>query len=111
VEFKPSWINVTYHRTETIIRKNAEGVQEKVDVHKRPGTVGNCAAIMNHYNEDPVPHIFCGSFSNTDEACQKVGTEWLIQQSKELMAAGVPILHYYTLGKPQAIRNVCQNVY
>ena len=279
MEFKPSWINVTYHRSETIIRSNAAGVEEKVDVRKRPGTVGICAAIMNHYNVDAVPHIICGGFSKretedalidlqflgidnvlvlrgdaekgqktfvpehngnkqaiellkqvvglnngiyldkdiingsksnfcmgvsgypekhfeapsmefdlqkakekvdagaqyimtqmffdnkkyfeyveacrsigitvpiipglkpitnkkqltvlpnifyvdippdlsaamfaatTDEACEQVGTEWLIQQSKELKAAGVPVLHYYTLGKPKVIKDVCKSVF
>ena len=279
MEFKPSWINVTYHRSETIIRTNAAGVEEKVDVRKRPGTVGICAAIMNHYNVDAVPHIICGGFSKretedalidlqflgidnvlvlrgdaekgqktfvpedngnkqaiellkqvvglnngiyldkdiingsktnfcmgvsgypekhfeapsmefdlqkakekvdagaqyimtqmffdnkkyfeyvdacrsmgitvpiipglkpitnkkqltilpnifyvdipsdlstamlaatTDEACEQVGTEWLIQQSKELKAAGVPVLHYYTLGKPKVIKDVCYSVF
>ena len=279
MEFKPSWINVTYHRSETLVRKNAAGVDEKVDVRKRPGTVGICAAIMNHYNVDAVPHIICGGFSKretedalidlqflgidnvlvlrgdaekgqktfvpepngnhqaidllkqvvalnngeyldkeiingsrtnfcmgvsgypekhfeapsmefdlqiakqkvdagaqyimtqmffdnkkyfeyvdacrsiginvpiipglkpitnkkqltvlpnifyvdipadlrsameaatTDEACEQVGTEWLIQQSKELKAAGVPVLHYYTLGKPKVIKDVCKNVF
>ena len=279
MEFKPSWINVTYHRSETIIRKNAAGVEEKVDVRKRPGTVGICAAIMNHYNVDAVPHIICGGFSKretedalidlqflgienalllrgdaekgqktfvsepngnqqaidlllqvvglnkgeyldkeivngsrtnfcmgvagypekhleapsmefdlqrakekvdagaqyimtqmffdnkkyfeyvdacrsiginvpiipglkpitnkkqltilpnifyvdrpadlrnamqaatTDEACEQVGTEWLIQQSKELKAAGVPVLHYYTLGNPKVIKDVCSSVF
>ena len=278
-EFKPSWINVTYHRSETIIRKNAAGVEEKVDVRKRPGTVGICAAIMNHYNVDAVPHIICGGFSKretedalidlqflrinnvlvlrgdaekgqktfvpepngnqqaidllqqvvglnkgeyldkeivngsktnfcmgvagypekhfeapsmefdlqrakekvdagaqyimtqmffdnkkyfeyvdacrniginvpiipglkpitnkkqltilpnifyvdipadlrnamqaatTDEACEQVGTEWLIAQSKELKGAGVPVLHYYTLGKPKVIKDVCSSVF
>jgi len=278
MEFKPSWINVTYHRSETIIRTNAAGVEEKVDVRKRPGTVGICAAIMNHYNVDAVPHIICGGFSKretedalidlqflgidnvlvlrgdaekgqktfvpehngnkqaiellkqvvglnngiyldkdiingsksnfcmgvsgypekhfeapsmefdlqkakekvdagaqyimtqmffdnkkyfeyvdacrsiginvpiipglkpitnkkqltilpnifyvdiptdlsnamlaatTDEACEQVGTEWLIQQSKELKAAGVPVLHYYTLGKPKVIFNTLKNI-
>ena len=279
MEFKPSWINVTYHRSETIIRKNEEGKDEKVDVRKRPGTVGICAAIMNHYNIDAVPHIICGGFSkretedalidlqflgidnvlvlrgdaekgqktfvpehngnkqaielltqvvglnngvyldkdiingsktnfcmgvagypekhfeapsmefdlqrakekveagaqyimtqmffdnkkyfeyvdacrsiginvpiipglkpitnkkqltilpdiffvdipadlrnamlaaSSDEACEQVGTDWLIQQSKELKAAGVPVLHYYTLGKPQVIKNVCKKLF
>jgi methylenetetrahydrofolate reductase (NADPH) len=279
MEFKPSWINVTYHRSETLIRKNENGVEEKVDVRKRPGTVGICAAIMNHYNVDAVPHIICGGFSKretedalidlqflgidnvlvlrgdaekgqktfvpepngnqqaidllkqvvglnngeyldkeilngsktnfcmgvsgypekhfeapsmefdlqkakekvdagaqyimtqmffdnqkyfdyvkacraiginvpiipglkpitnkkqltilpnifyvdipadlrnamqaatTDEACEQVGTEWLIQQSKELKSAGVPVLHYYTLGKPKVIKDVCKNVF
>ena len=279
MEFKPSWINVTYHRSETIIRKNAMGIDEKVDVRKRPGTVGICAAIMNHYNIDAVPHIICGGFSKretedalidlqflgidnvlvlrgdaekgqktfvpesngnvqaldllkqvvglnkgeyldkeilngsktnfcmgvsgypekhfeapsmefdlqkakekvdagaqyimtqmffdnkkyfeyvdacrsiginvpiipglkpitnkkqltilpnifyvdipadlrtameaatTDEACEQVGTEWLIQQSKELKAYGVPVLHYYTLGKPKVVKDVVAAVF
>jgi methylenetetrahydrofolate reductase (NADPH) len=279
MEFKPSWINVTYHRSETIIRKNEMGIDEKVDVRKRPGTVGICAAIMNHYNVDAVPHIICGGFSKretedalidlqflgidnvlvlrgdaekgqktfvpepngnvqaldllkqvvglnngeyldkeilngsktnfcmgvsgypekhfeapsmefdlqkakekvdagaqyimtqmffdnkkyfeyvdacrsiginvpiipglkpitnkkqltilpnifyvdipadlrnamqaatTDEACEQVGTEWLIQQSKELKAAGVPVLHYYTLGKPKVVKDVVAAVF
>jgi methylenetetrahydrofolate reductase (NADPH) len=279
MEFKPSWINVTYHRSETIIRANSAGLEEKVDVRKRPGTVGICAAIMNHYNVDAVPHIICGGFSKretedalidlqflgidnvlvlrgdaekgqkifvpehngnkqaiellkqvvglnngdyldkdiingsktnfclgiagypekhfeapsmefdlqmakekvdagaqyimtqmffdnkkyfeyvdacrsiginvpiipglkpitnkkqltilpnifcvdlpgdlskailaatSDEACQQVGTEWLIQQSKELKAAGVPVLHYYTLGRPKIINDVCKNIF
>ena len=279
MEFKPSWINVTYHRSETVIRTNAVGVEEKVDVRKRPGTVGICAAIMNHYNVDAVPHIICGGFSKretedalidlqflgidnvlvlrgdaekgqktfvpehngnkqaiellkqvvglnngiyldkdiingsksnfcmgvsgypekhfeapsmefdlqkakekvdagaqyimtqmffdnkkyfeyvdacrsiginvpiipglkpstnkkqltilpnifyvdiptdlsaamlaatTDEACEQVGTEWLIQQSKELKAAGVPVLHYYTLGKPKVVKDVVAAVF
>src|SRR5690242_5994906 len=274
MEFKPSWINVTYHRTETAFKKKADGSFEKVEVRKRPGTVGICAAIMNHYKIDAVPHIICGGFSKretedalidlnffgidnvlairgyadknaasfepepdgnkyagdllqqivnlnngiylgeyirdggkrnfcigiagypekhfeapnphidlqrlkdkvccgadfvmtqmffdnqkyfdfvktcrdnginvpiipglkpitskkqltilprifhvdipnelseeisrckTDEDCEKVGTEWLIQQSKELKKFGVPVLHYYTLGKPRTIKNV-----
>ena len=33
---------------------------------KRPGTVGICAAIQNHYNVDTVPHIICGGFSQEE---------------------------------------------
>jgi methylenetetrahydrofolate reductase (NADPH) len=279
MEFKPSWINVTYHRSETMFKKKVDGTFEKVDVRKRPGTVGICAAIMNHYNIDAVPHIICGGFTKretedalidlqflgidnalilrgdaaknessfepepggnkyaidllkqvgqlnqgiyldedilnggktdfcmgvagypekhfespnfeidllktkekvdagadyimtqmffnnqkfleyvqacrdmgitvpiipglkpitnkkqltilprifhvdiptelsnaitkckTDADCEQVGTEWLIQQSKELKAAGVPVLHYYTLGKPKVIRDVCERIF
>jgi methylenetetrahydrofolate reductase (NADPH) len=41
-----------------------------------------------------------------DLEVEQVGTEWLIQQSRELKKAGVPVLHYYTLGKPKVIENV-----
>jgi methylenetetrahydrofolate reductase (NADPH) len=63
MEFKPSWINVTYHRSETAFKKRTDGSFEKVEVRKRPGTVGICAAIMNHYQIDAVPHIICGGFT------------------------------------------------
>ena len=49
--------------------------------------------------------------ANTDGACEQVGTEWLIAQSKELKAAGVPVLHYYTLGKPNVINEVCKKLF
>jgi len=278
MEFNPSWINVTYHRSETAFKKRVDGSFEKVEVRKRPGTVGICAAIMNHYKVDAIPHIICGGFSKretedalidlnflgidnvlvirgdaeknaaffeaepdghkyasellqqvvnlnngiyidedirdggktsfcigvagypekhfeapnlqidmqrlkekvccgadyimtqmffdnqkyfdfvklcrdheitvpiipglkpitsrkqlavlprtfhvdiptdlseaimrskTDEDCEKIGTEWLTQQSKELKAFGVPVLHYYTLGKPRAIKNVVKEL-
>ncbi len=66
MEFKPSWINVTYHRSETMFKKKADGTFEKIEVRKRPGTVGICAAIMNHYKIDAVPHIICGGFTKRE---------------------------------------------
>jgi methylenetetrahydrofolate reductase (NADPH) len=66
MEFKPSWINVTYHRSETMFKKKKDGTFEKVDVRKRPGTVGICASVMNHYQIDAVPHFICGGFSKRE---------------------------------------------
>lgn len=63
MEFKPSFINVTYHRSEHIFKKRADGSFEKVVIRKRPGTESICAAIMNKYNVDTVPHLICGGFS------------------------------------------------
>ncbi len=66
MEFKPSFINVTYHRSEHIFKKRADGSFEKVIVRKRPGTEAICASIMNRYNVDTVPHLICGGFSVQD---------------------------------------------
>lgn len=66
MEFKPSFINVTYHRSEHIFKKKTDGTFEKVEVRKRPGTVGICAAIMNHYKIDAVPHLICGGFTQRE---------------------------------------------
>ncbi|HRG82986.1 MAG TPA: methylenetetrahydrofolate reductase [Chitinophagaceae bacterium] len=64
--FNPAYINVTYHRSEHVFKKRADGSFEKVVVRKRPGTEAICAAIMNKYNVDTVPHIICGGFSLQD---------------------------------------------
>jgi methylenetetrahydrofolate reductase (NADPH) len=63
MEFKPPFIDVTYHREEYVYRKKEGGLLEKISTRKRPGTVGICAAIMNRYEVDAVPHIICGGFS------------------------------------------------
>ncbi|HEX8675654.1 MAG TPA: methylenetetrahydrofolate reductase, partial [Segetibacter sp.] len=46
----------------------------------------------------------------TDQECETVGTEWLTQQSKELKKFGVPVLHYYTLGKSKVVWNVVKEI-
>lgn len=66
MEFNPPFIDVTYHREEYIYKKRENGLLEKITVRKRPGTVGICAAIMNRYKVDPVPHIICGGFTKSE---------------------------------------------
>jgi len=66
LEFNPSFINVTYHREEYIYKKREGGYLEKISVRKRPGTVGICAAIINKYKIDTVPHLICGGFSKEE---------------------------------------------
>lgn len=66
MEFKPKFINVTYHREEYVYKEREKGLLEKVSIRKRPGTVGICAAIMNKYHVDAVPHLICGGFSKEE---------------------------------------------
>ena len=66
MEFKPAFINVTYHRSESMFKRKTDGTFEKVEVRKRPGTVGICAAIMNRYKVDAVAHLICGGFSKQE---------------------------------------------
>lgn len=63
VEFKPKFINVTYHREEFFYKNMGGGLLKKISIKKRPGTVGICAAIMNKYKVDAVPHLICGGFN------------------------------------------------
>ncbi|WP_394773644.1 methylenetetrahydrofolate reductase [NAD(P)H] [Flavobacterium sp.] len=42
---------------------------------------------------------------------KQVGIEWAIQQSLELKAAGVPVLHYYSMGKSENIRQIASHLF
>ncbi|MGC4023295.1 MAG: methylenetetrahydrofolate reductase [NAD(P)H] [Cyclobacteriaceae bacterium] len=66
MEFKPPFIDVTYHREEYVYKKKENGLLEKRSTRKRPGTVGICAAIQNRYKVDTVPHIICGGFNREE---------------------------------------------
>ncbi|MBX2970298.1 MAG: methylenetetrahydrofolate reductase [NAD(P)H] [Cyclobacteriaceae bacterium] len=66
MEFKPCFVDVTYHREEYVYKKRENGLLEKKSTRKRPGTVALCAAIQNHYKVDTVPHIICGGFSKDE---------------------------------------------
>ncbi len=66
MEFKPPFIDVTYHREEFIYNKRDSGYYEKTSIRKRPGTVGICASITHRYGVDAVPHLICGGFTKDD---------------------------------------------
>ena len=66
MEFRPPFIDVTYHREEYVYVRHASGYYEKTAIRKRPGTVGICAAIMHRYGVDAVPHFICGGFTRED---------------------------------------------
>ena len=66
MEFKPSFVNVTYHREEVIYKERGQGLLQKIRLRKRPGTVGICAMIKAKYDVDTVPHLICGGFSRED---------------------------------------------
>jgi methylenetetrahydrofolate reductase (NADPH) len=66
MEFKPPFIDVTYHREELIDRVGPNGMIERVPVRKRPGTVGICARLMERFHVDAVPHVICGGFTREE---------------------------------------------
>ena len=80
MEFKPPFINVTYHREEHVYKERNDGLLQKVSVRKRPGTVGICAAIMNKYHVDAVPHIICGGFNKEETENALIDLQFLLSK-------------------------------
>lgn len=46
-----------------------------------------------------------------NKAVRQVGIDWAVQQSKELKAAGVPVLHYYSMGKSDNIKAIAKELF
>lgn len=66
MDFKPPFIDVTYHREEYIYNVRPSGYYEKIAIRKRPGTVGICASLIHKYNIEAVPHLICGGFTKAE---------------------------------------------
>lgn len=66
LEFDPKYINITTHHSENIYKPAENGLMQKVNIRKRPGTVAIAAAIQNRYNITAVPHIICKGFTKDE---------------------------------------------
>ena len=73
MDFKPPFIDVTYHREEYIEKPLADGRIQQIVTRKRPGTIGICASIMpvsythlDVYKRQGVSFIFNAAFIRTN---------------------------------------------
>ncbi|QXP73582.1 methylenetetrahydrofolate reductase [NAD(P)H] [Tenacibaculum sp. AHE15PA] len=60
-----------------------------------------------------LPEILINSLDNckSNKEVRQVGVEWCIEQSKELLEAGVPLLHYYSMGKSDNIKAIAKALF
>ncbi|MCM1107616.1 MAG: methylenetetrahydrofolate reductase [NAD(P)H] [Clostridium sp.] len=47
----------------------------------------------------------------TDEEVRQVGIEWAVGQCRELMAHGVPSIHFYTVSAVESIHEIAKRIY
>ncbi|GCC50001.1 methylenetetrahydrofolate reductase [NAD(P)H] [Chryseotalea sanaruensis] len=121
MEFKPPFVDVTYHREEFVYKKRENGLLEKKSTRKRPGTVALCAAIQNHYKVDTVPHIICGGFTKDETENALIDLHFLgIENALVLQGDGIknegrfvadPDGHRYASELLQQVVNLNQGKY
>ena len=46
-----------------------------------------------------------------NDAVKQIGIEWCTQQSKELVKAGIPLLHYYSMGKAENVKAIARSIF
>ena len=60
-----------------------------------------------------IPQALVSELSKTKTSAEayQVGIEWAIAQSRELLAHGVPAIHYYTMAKTDNVRQIVKAVF
>ena len=48
---------------------------------------------------------------SNNAAIKQLGIEWAVQQGKELIQAGVPALHFYTMSKSDSVRAIAEKLF
>ncbi len=59
----------------------------------------------------PEPLAHEASLCKTDAEAAALGVEWCVEQCKELIAAGVPSIHFYTVSAVESIRQVAGKIF
>lgn len=121
MEFQPKFVDVTYHREEFVYKTRPDGAIDKLKVRKRPGTVGICAAIMNRYKVDAVPHIICGGFNKEETENTLIDLHFLgidnvlVLRGDPVKSEGVfnphPDGYCYATDLLKAVKNMNKGVY
>jgi methylenetetrahydrofolate reductase (NADPH) len=63
---RPSWIDVTSHKSTVEFLEKGDGTFVKKKVKKRPGTLGICGVIQNRFKIDTVAHLLCAGFTREE---------------------------------------------
>lgn len=60
-----------------------------------------------------VPEVLIAEIENckNNKEVRQVGIEWAIEQSKELISKGVPVVHFYSMGKSDNIKSIASAVF
>lgn len=79
----------------------------------KPITLQNQMTVLPKIFHADIPEAFAAELRdcNSDSDVVEVGVEWCIQQAKDLIAHGVPSIHFYSMMATQSVKRVAQAVY
>ena len=90
-----------------------EGITVPIIPGIKPIVFKNQLTVLPKIFRSDIPEPFAQNFVNakTDDEAKAVGVEWCIQQCKDLIAHGVPSLHFYTMMASDSVYKVAKEVY
>jgi methylenetetrahydrofolate reductase (NADPH) len=91
----------------------AEGIKCPIIPGIKPITYLNDINLLpqTFYIEIPDDLVNELSKCKTNREARQVGVEWATAQSIELKKTGVPVIHYYSIGVADNIRQICEKVF
>jgi methylenetetrahydrofolate reductase (NADPH) len=91
----------------------AAGINVPIIPGLKPMTTKSQLQVLPHYFHINLPEelVDLVEHAKTDKDVKQIGIDWCIRQSKELMEYGVPVLHYYTMGKSDTTRAIAKEVF
>jgi methylenetetrahydrofolate reductase (NADPH) len=94
-------------------RMRAEGVTVPIIPGIKPIVFMNQLTLLPKLFRSDIPETLAHELRKckTDDEAKEVGAEWCIQQCKDLIAHGVPSIHFYTLMATDSVRKVAKEIY
>lgn len=94
-------------------RCRKEGINVPIIPGIKPIVFKNQITVLPKVFRSDIPEPFAAELRKckTDEEAKEVGIEWSIQQCKELIAYGVPSLHFYTMMASDSVRRIAKEIY
>lgn len=94
-------------------RLRSEGVTVPVIPGIKPIVLMNQLTVLPKIFRSEIPEPLASELRKckTDDDAKTVGIEWSIQQCKDLIAYGVPSIHFYTLMASESVRQIAKAIY
>jgi len=96
-----------------VVRCRAEGIAIPIIPGIKPIVFANQLTVLPQIFASSIPEPFALELAKckSDDEAKQVGIEWCISQCKELIAQGVPSLHFYTFMATESVAQVAKAVY
>lgn len=98
---------------EFVDRCRAEGINVPIIPGIKPITVKNHLTLLPKLFHIDIPEDLGDAIEKCkdNQAVKEIGIEWGKQQVKELKEKGVPVLHFYTMGKPDSTKAIVESIF
>ncbi len=98
---------------EFVDRCRSIGINVPIVPGLKPITLKNQMTVLPRIFHVDIPEVFAKELRRckNDDEVKQAGVEWCTMQAKELIAANVPVLHFYTMMASRSVQQVAKAVY